>query len=88
MQFEVITRKNWEAASQLRPKYSQYGLLRRDVVLQSLARCYVQLKKPDKMVPYVIVHEGRFIGTFLFRNYGRGCNLTSFFIDREHPTRF
>ena len=84
MHFKTITRENWEAASRLRPKRSQYGLMRRDVVLHSLARCYVQAEKPDKFVPYVIVHEGQFIGAFLFRNYGRGCNLTSFFIDRKH----
>ena len=84
MQFKTITQENWEAASRLRPKRSQYGLMRRDVVLHSLARCYVQAEKPDKLVPYVIVHEGQYVGAFLFRNYGRGCNLTSFFIDRKH----
>jgi RimJ/RimL family protein N-acetyltransferase len=84
MKFEPITKENWEEASLLRPKQSQYKFIRRDVVIHSLARCYVQEDRPDKSVPYLIVHKGKFIGTFLFRNYGRGCNLTSFFIDRKY----
>lgn len=84
MHFEEITGENWEAASRLRPKRSQYKFLRRDIVLNSLARCYVQGARPDPWVPYLIVQDGQYIGAFLFRNYGRGCNLTSFFIDRKH----
>ena len=84
MKFERITAENWESASRLRPKRSQYQFLRRDIVLHSLARCYVQPDTPGKFMPYLIVHQGKYIGAFLFRYYGRGCNLTSFFIDRKH----
>jgi diamine N-acetyltransferase len=83
MNFEQITKKNWEGVSELRPKQKQYRFIRRDIVLHSLARCFVQGEKPDRLIPYAITHEGKFIGTFLFRNYGRGCNLTSFFIDHR-----
>ena len=84
MEFHPITADNWEAAITLRPKRNQYKFLPRYIVLHSLARCYVQPDTPDKSVPYVIVHRGKFIGSFLFRNYGRGCNLTSFFIDGKY----
>ncbi len=84
MQFVEITKDNWKAACELRPKRSQYAFLPREVVLHSLARCYVQEEKPDRYIPYLILHQGTPVGAFLFRNYGIGTNLISFFIDRNH----
>lgn len=84
MQFVEITKENWETACELRPKRSQYQFLPRNIVLHSLARCYVQEDKPGKYIPYLILHKGKPVGTFLFRNYGIGTNLISFFIDRKY----
>jgi len=87
MKFEFITQENWEAAICLRPKESQYRFIRRDVVLDSLARCYVQPDTPDKFLLYLIIYQEDSIDSFLFRSYGIGCNLTSFFIDRNYQGR-
>jgi len=80
MKFEFITQENWEAAICLRPKESQYRFIRRDVVLDSLARCYVQPDTPDKFLLYLIIYQEDSIDSFLFRSYGIGCNLTSFLL--------
>ena len=87
MRFIEITKENWETAVKLKPRDDQADYLRIDAAMHSLARCYVQDDKPDKNIPYLIEHEGEYIGTFLFRNYGRGCNLTSFFIDENFQGR-
>lgn len=87
MQFVEITKANWETASELRPKRSQYAFLPREVVLHSLARCYVEGEKRGKHIPFLILHEDKPVGAFLFRNYGTGTNLTSFFIDRKYQGR-
>ncbi|MEE4194444.1 MAG: GNAT family N-acetyltransferase [Anaerolineae bacterium] len=87
LHFVEITKDNWEIACKLRPKRSQYAFLPREVVLHSLARCYVQEDKPDRYIPYLILHQDQPVGTFLFRNYGIGTNLISFFIDRKHQAK-
>jgi len=83
MEFIEITSDNWESVVCLKPKDEQADCLRTDIAMHSLARCYVQPDTPDKFIPYAIEVDGTFVGAFLFRNYGLGCNLTSFFID-EH----
>ena len=83
MQFVEITAENWETVIQLKPRDEQAPYLRTDIALHSLARCYVQGRCPDRFIPYAIQENGQYVGAFLFRNYGRGCNLTSFFIDEK-----
>lgn len=83
MQFIEITEENWEEIIQLKPRDEQAPYLRTDIALHSLARCYVGRDRPDRFLPYAIQQEGEYIGAFLLRSYGRGCNLTSFFIDEN-----
>ena len=84
MNFVEITKDNWEQAIKLKPKRQQYGHLRGDVSLHSLAKCYVF---PGKYVPYLIEEGGKPIGCFRFRDYGKGVNLVAFFIDRKYQGR-
>ncbi len=83
MKFVEITNENWEEVIRLRPKVEQNDCLRTDIALHSLARAYVQKDRPDRLIPYAIEENGQLIGMFLLRNYGIGCNLTSFFIDHN-----
>ena len=84
MRFVEITKDNWEAAIKLRPKRTQYRHLRGDVALHSLAKCYVM---PGRYVPFLIEDDGRAVGCFRLRDYGRGVNLVAFFIDRQYQGR-
>lgn len=84
MQFIEITEENWEEIIQLKPKDEQAPYLRTDIALHSLARCYVGRNRLDNFIPYAIQQDGQYIGSFLLRSYGRGCNLTSFFIDEKY----
>lgn len=83
MQFIEITSENWEEVIQLKPKDEQAPYLRTDIALHSLAKCYVRRDRPDRFIPYAIEQDGQLIGSFLLRSYGRGCNLTGFFIDEK-----
>lgn len=84
MHFIEITGENWEEIIQLKPKDEQAPFLRTDIALHSLARCYVGRDRPDNFIPFAIQLDGKYIGSFLLRSYGRGCNLTSFFIDEKY----
>lgn len=83
MEFIEITEDNWEAVVKLKPKDEQASYLRPDIAMHSLARSYVQRNKPDRLIPFAIQENGQLVGSFLIRSYGRGCNLTSFFIDEN-----
>jgi len=83
MDFIEITEENWQEIVKLKPKDEQAPYLRPDIAMHSLARCYVQKDKPDRHIPFAIQENGRPVGAFLIRSYGRGCNLTSFFIDEN-----
>ena len=84
MEFVLITEKNWQTAIQLKPLSHQSHLLPENVVMHSMARAFVTREKRDCYLPYLILHEGKPIGAFLFRNYGHGCNIISFFIDGRY----
>jgi len=83
MEFIEITEENWKAVVELKPKAEQALYLRTDIAMHSLARSYVQRDRPDRLIPYAIQENGQLVGAFLIRSYGRGCNLTSFFIDQK-----
>lgn len=82
MVFITIDSTNWLAAIALRPKRSQYRIIRRDAVLYSLAKAFVS--RPGEYAPHVIGHQGQLVGAIRIRNYGHGIGFASFFIDRKH----
>lgn len=83
IRFVQITKENFTEAIALRPKRSQYGIVRREAVLYSLGRAYTATR-PDEQMPYVIENDGKFVGAIRLRNYGHGVGFAAFFIDRKH----
>ena len=81
MKFIEITKENWETAIELKILPEQEKYLRHEVVLHSLAKCYLM---PGKYIPYMIMEKNEPVGHFRFRTYIRGVNIVSFFIDYKH----
>lgn len=85
MRFIPIARENWQEASQLRPREDQYGYVRKEAVLYSMAKAYVS--PPGEYLPCVIEEDGTLVGSIRLRNYGRGVGFAAFFIDWRHQGR-
>lgn len=81
MKIEKIDKTNWEEAIALEIKPEQFKFLRENIALHSLAKCYIY---PKKYTPFLIKYKTDAIGSFRLRNYIRGVNLISFFIDKNH----
>jgi diamine N-acetyltransferase len=84
MKFVEVTPDNWEAFIALDIAPQQQPWLRENTAMHSLAKCYVF---PQKYHPYGIELDGQLVGCFRFRNYGRGVNIVSFFIDHRFQGR-
>jgi RimJ/RimL family protein N-acetyltransferase len=82
MRFVEINKDNWLEGIRLRVKRSQYGYVRREAVLYSIAKTYVHPQ--GEYTPYLIEEDGRFVGSIRLRNYGYGVGFAAFFIDRKH----
>lgn len=81
MKIVPITKDNWEEAIELKILPEQYKYLRENVSMHSLAKCYIY---PDKYSPWMIIHEDKPLGCFRLRDYRRGVNIVSFFIDKKY----
>lgn len=82
MRFVEINKDNWLEGITLRVKRSQYGYVRREAVLYSIAKTYVHPQ--GEYTPYLIEEEGKLVGSIRLRNYGYGVGFAAFFIDRKH----